>query len=150
MKTITAALLAITLFAACKKSDDSTPATKYNTWKLGATTYTVNNYAKASETLEMYDKAGNGVFFTFAAYPTADGIYNVVGNSASLGPKDVSITAFGSASGTSYFASGSDGTKATVKPVSGSTLRLRISLPDTWVVKGGTDSLKLSAEIGDL
>ncbi len=149
MKMLPCLLAALLFAASCKKSDDGGTVTKSNTWKLGATSYVVNNYAKASETLEAYDKTGNGVFFSFATYPTADGVYNVVGSAASLGPNDVSIVAFGSTSGTSYFASGAGGTKATIKVINNS-FRLRISLPDTWVVKGGTDSLKLSAELGDL
>lgn len=133
--------------SACKKSDDDKPATIDNTWKLGTTTYTVNNYAKANETFQAYDKAGNGVHFSFKTFPAADGNYNVVGRTATLGANDVSILAFGSNMGSSYFSTGNDRIVASVKIISGS--RLRISLPDTWMA-GGSDSLKLSATLGDL
>jgi hypothetical protein len=43
---------------------------------------------------------------------------------------------------------GYDNTSATVRVLS--PARFDISLPDTWVVKGGTDSMKLSVDIGDL
>lgn len=136
---------------ACNKSDDdstTTPAAVNKTWKLGATTYTVNNYARANETFQAYDVAGNGIHFSFGTYPTAGGTYNVVSSSATLGANDVSVLAFGSNSGTSYFSTGNDNIKATVKLVSASTLA--ITLPDTWVAKPGADSLKVSANLGDL
>jgi hypothetical protein len=145
-----AILLLSSSFIACNKDDDTItpPATINKTWKLGSTTYTVNNYARANETFQAYDAAGNGVHFSFSTYPTADGTYNVVSSSATLGANDVSVLAFGSSSGTSYFSTGNDNTKATIKVVSSSTLR--VTLPDTWVAKPGADSLKLSANLGDL
>ena len=146
-----AILLAISSTIACNKSDDDSttpPATGNKTWKLGTTTYTVNNYARASETFQAYDAAGNGIHFSFATFPTTGGNYNVVNSSATLGANDVSILAFGSNSGTSYFSTGNDNTVATVRIIGTSTLG--ITLPDTWVAKPGADSLKLSANLGDL
>ncbi len=152
MKTLSlfASILLLTVSAiSCKKSDSNPAATAMKTWKLGTTTYTVNNYAKSSETFQAYDKTGNGIHFSFSAFPTADGVYNVVSNSASLGSGDVSIIAFGSATGSTYFSTGGDNIKATVKVISSS--RLQIALPDTWVKNPTTsESLKLSASLGDL
>ena len=146
-----ACMILLCAAVACKKTDDggTTPVnTPGKTWKLGATTYTVNNYAKFSTEFQVYDKTGSGMIFTFPAFPTADGNYNVVGSSATLGPNDVQVVAFGSTSGTSYFATGEDHTVAAVKVISATVLAIK--LPDTWVVKGGTDSLKLSTDIGSL
>jgi hypothetical protein len=137
---------------ACNKSDDDNGGnqgtTPGKTWKLGSTTYTVNNYTKTSGEFQVYDVPGNGMIFSFRDFPTTDGSYNVVSNTATLGPNDVSVVAFSPVSGTSYFSTGRDSTVASVKVMSAS--RLAITLPDTWVVKGGTDSLKLSANIGAL
>ena len=136
------------LAGSCKKDDD-TPVTKMNTWKLGATTYTANNYASnTTDDFQAYDKAGNGLNFGFSQLPVADGSYTVVPMSTTLGPNQIHVVAFGPASGSSYFATGSDHTVATVKVLA--PRRLSISLPDTWVVKGGTDSMKLSVSIGEL
>ena len=145
-----AVVLCTASVTACNKSDDDStaPATVNKTWKLGATTYTVNNYARANETFQAYDVAGNGIHFSFGTYPTAGGTYNVVSSSATLGANDMSVLAFGSNSGTSYFSTGNDNIKATVTLVSAS--RLGITLPDTWVAKPGADSLKASANLGDL
>lgn len=144
-----ALVLIATSLISCKKSDDGSGASASKTWKLGGTTYTVNNYAKASETFEAYDKDGNGVHFSFAAFPAADGSYNVVSGAAGLGPNDVSVLAFGSNSGSSYFSTGNDHIVATVQVINAT--RLHIVLPDTWVKKAGLDdSLKLSAKLGDL
>ena len=149
MKNVLPALTLLSLLAtSCSKSDDSTPQVKHNTWKLGTTTYTVNNYAtNTTDDFQAYDKLGNGLNFSFASYPPADGNYRVVDRTASLGPNEMKVLAFGSASGSSYFATGSDNTVAVVKVLG--TSRVSISLPDTWVVKGGTDSLKLSVDIGE-
>jgi hypothetical protein len=150
MKLLLSVLALVCLLAvSCNKPDDAPPAAKNNTWKLGATTYTVNNYASnTTDDFQAYDLAGNGLNISFAALPTADGSYNVVGNSSSLGPNDIHVVAFGPVSGNSYFATGYDHTIATVKVLSAT--RFAVSLPDTWVVKGGTDSMKLSVNIGDL
>ena len=145
-------LLALSSTIACNKSDDDStpppPAAVNKTWKLGTTTYTVNNYARSNNDFQAYDAAGNGVHFSFGTYPTTGGTYNVVSSTATLGAADVSIVAFGNSGGTSYFSTGNDNVRATVTVISASTLG--ITLPDTWVAKPGADSLKLSANLGDL
>jgi hypothetical protein len=148
VKQFIPALFVISLFAAsCSKPDD-TPVVKNNTWVLGGTTYTVNNYVKTTDDFQAHDKSGNKIFLSFNPFPTADGNYTVVNNSATLGANEVKVLAAGSASGASYFATGFDHTTATIKVLSPTLLR--VTLPDTWVVKGGTDSLKLSINVGEL
>ena len=150
MKQLLPALSLICLLAtSCSKSDDSTPAVKNNTWKLGTVTYTAKSYATNTfDDYQVHDTLGNGLIFTFASYTPADGNYRIVDRTASLGANEMKVLAFGSVPGNSYFTSGYDNTVATVK-VLGSA-RINISLPDTWVAKGGTDSLKLSVDIQSL
>ncbi len=150
MKQFIPALVLLTSVAvSCNKSDDTTGGyDKKNKWILDGTIYTANNYVKTTDDFQAHDKLGNKIFMTFNPFPTADGNYAVVNNSATLGPNEVKILAAGSASGSSYFATGFDHTTAVVKVLSPTLLS--VTLPDTWVVKGGTDSLKLSINIGEL
>jgi hypothetical protein len=143
-----ASFIVLCITVSCNKSDDDDTPAAGKTWKLGTTTYTVNNYAKANEDFQAYDIAGNGMIFSFKTFPTVEGNYNVVNGWSMLGPNDVSVVAFGSSSGTSYFSTGYDHTVANVKILS--PTRLAITLPETWVLKSGSDSLKLSANIGSL
>ncbi len=144
--------LALLATASCKKSEDNGPQTggplptQKSQWTLGSTTYTVNNFAMANNTYSAYDKAGNGIGFSFEPYPTTAGSFKVINDTASLGPQQVKVFIFGAQSGSTYFATGHDNKAAAVSFDAG---RIKIVMPEAWVKKG-SDSLKATANLDTL
>lgn len=132
----------------CNKPDGDGGITPVDrSWKVGSTTYKVNNYSQSGETYSAYDTGGSSINFSFASYPPAAGSYRVVGDTATLGAGQVKVYvgSFGTSANT-YCSTGSDGVSATV---SFENSKIRIVLPDTWAKKisGSSDSLKISATL---
>src|SRR5687768_14623498 len=93
--TLLLPIVLLLLTASCNKSDDDTNNTNTgSTWKVGSTTYKVNNFTTASETYSAYDTAGNGISFSFSTFPPPAGTYAVIGNTASLGAGQVKAAVF--------------------------------------------------------
>ncbi len=142
-------LLAFSLLtiSSCKKENTSTPAAK-SQWTLGSTTHTVNSYAKTNESYYAYDAEGNGIGFSFAAYPTTAGSYTVINDDSTLEAGQVKVFVFGTIAGNTYFSTGTENKKA---EVSFENSKIKIALPEVWVKKAFTDdSLRASASLGAL
>jgi hypothetical protein len=149
MKSLSTLLvLTVLATASCNKSEDNnaTPPAAKSYWTLGSNTYNVNNFTLANNTYYAYDTAGNGIGFSFEPYPTAAGSFAVINDTASLGPQQVKVFAFGYVSGSTYFATGNDN-KAVAVSFEGS--QIKIVMPDVWV-KRGNDSLKATANLDKL
>lgn len=159
MKTLFTALALLGIaVVSCKKSDDTNTGnggsggggSNARTWTVGTRSYTVNNYARSSETYSAYDIDANSINFTFSSYPPPAGSYRVVNDTADLGAGQVKVYtgSFGTSANT-LKATGSDGASATVSYVND---KIRIVLPETRAAKspGNVDSLKISATLSPL
>lgn len=168
-KSLQLSLIAVALFAACKKSDPTTPSTTPTTttttipsdgWMLNGTKYKQAYCLRQASVVALNAvDATTGTVNSFAAffksYPTADGKYRIVkytpdstsivpGNK--IGANDIiimgSVPKTGGGSGDkSYWTMGFEGKDATVT-VSGG--KIKVEVPEVAVTSGNNDTLKIT------